>query len=649
MLPLRRLRAVFAAIWDQMVASDPGLLRLTMAARGTVSVFLVTVSAIAVGRLVGSPPVEFACGITLSMMAPFLSREPTWRQRLRTLVALSVPAAIATVATTVLHGQGPLGDLFFLVLVFLCFLLQARSPRGIGLGLVAVVVSYVGLYLELPPATLPVQLLALVLAVPVTAFACFVVVPLRPEATLRRTVRALQGRAAAVLRAVGEMAGDPAATRRLRRSLARLNEAALAADDQLSLLDPADSAGLRKHIMDLELAATRLTRIPLDRVSHRRQVARLALHQSRLRRNRWTPRHRQAGGPAGARTVLAIALADLNRAAAALGEAALVEDRRLPVMPPVAAPGPGPLAWRIALRVTLASALAMGGGMMVSPQRWFWAVMTTYVVFLGARSRGDTIFKGVERLAGTLLGLVGGVFIASLLAGDPVTEIAVLLAAVFGMYYLFQVSYTLGIFCVTMLLGLLYSLLGASLEPLLVLRLEETAIGAVAAMAVAALVLPVRTRDQVRTSGTAVLHALAEAVRASRRVLAGDDVASPVVAMRAVDRQIADLRVALLPLTAGRMLLRRSEAERQVPALLDSVQWARSLAAAATGPNPDAAGRATLIERRLDALAAGEHPAALPAAAIGASPVGTVLDGLDQATAALAERLAIGAMHGFRL
>ena len=76
-----------------------------------------------------------------------------------------------------------------------------------------------------------------------------------------------------------------------------------------------------------------------------------------------------------------------------------------------------------------------------------------------------------------MLGLVGGLTLASLLAGDTIVLLVALLAAVFGMYYFFIVSYTIGIFCVTVFLGLLYSLLGASLEPLLVLRLEETAIG----------------------------------------------------------------------------------------------------------------------------------------------------------------------------
>ena len=647
------LGQALAGVGDRMVASDPGLLRLGMALRGTSAVFLMTVAAIVLGRVFGTSPVDFAAGVTLSMMAPFLMREPTRRQRQRTLVLLVLPAAGAEVATTLLHGQGVLGDSFFLVLVFLCFLLQARSPLGIAIGLVAVVVSYVGLYLELPPTTLPLQMLSVLLAVPVTWFACFVLLPLRPAAVLRRTVQAVQGRASLVLRDAGGLAaGQPATVRRLRRSLARLNEAALAADDQLAVLDPAGSTPLRLRLMDLELAAARLAVAPLEAVAgqaSRRQAARLQANERRLRRGRWHRHHLRGPNTSAPRSTVAAALADIMQAASALGLAAAVPPA---VLATPAKPQPGPLAWRIALRVTLASGLAMAGGMAVSPQRWFWAVITVYVVFLNARSRGDTIYKGVQRLGGTLLGLVAGVSLAVLLAGHTVTMIVVLLGAVFGMYYFFLISYTVGIFCVTVFLGLLYSLLGASLEPLLVLRLEETAVGAAAAVLVAVCVLPARTRDQVQRSGAGVLTALAEAVGTCRDALAGKPDANPVPAMRAVDRQVADLRLALLPLLAGRFMMRRSALERPVPALLDCVHWARVLAVSATGPDPAAAAQADLIGRQLAALATGERPTAtLPVSAAQPpfAPVGEALDRLARSTAALTERLAIGALHGFQL
>ena len=610
-----------------------------------------TVVAVVLGRAFGASPVDFAAGVTLSMMAPFLTREPTRRQRERTLVLLALPAAAAEVATTLLHGSGMMGDSFFLVLVFLCFLLQARSPQGVGIGLVAVVVSYVGLYLELPPSTLPLQMLSVVLAVPVTWFACFVLLPLRPAATLRRTVQAVQGRASLVLRDAGGLAaGQPATVRRLRRSLARLNEAALAADDQLAMLDPAGSTPLRLRLMDLELAAARLAVAPLEAVAgqaSRRQAARLQANERRLRRGRWSRHHLRGPNTNAPRTAVAAALADIMRAASALGLAATVPPAiaAAPTKPP-----PGPFAWRIALRVTLASGLAMAGGMAVSPQRWFWAVITVYVVFLNARSRGDMIYKGVQRVGGTLLGLVAGVMLAVMLAGHAVLLTAMLLGAVFGMYYFFLVSYTVGIFCVTVFLGLLYSLLGASLEPLLVLRLEETAIGAAAAVLVAVCVLPARTRDQVQRSGAGVLTALAKAVGACRDALAGEAGADPLPAMRAVDRQVADLRLALLPLIAGRIMLRWTAPERAIPALLDCVHWVRVLVVSAAGPDPAAVAKAGAIEQRLAALAAGDRPSPSPPTRSPCfSPAQEALDRLDRSTAALTERLAIGALQGFQL
>jgi uncharacterized membrane protein YccC len=640
-------RSAALALWDRLVASDPGLLRLMMALRGTSAVFLMTLVAVFAGPRLGAPPLELASGVTFSLMAPFLMREPTLRQRQRTLLMLGMPAVAATVATTVLHGHGPLGDCFFIVLVFAAFLLQARSPYAVGQGLMAVVVSYVGLYLELPPSTLPMQILSIAAAIPVTAFACFVLFPIRPAATLRRMVQAVQSRAARVLQDAGDPHAGPAA---MRRSLAKLNEAALAADDQLALL-AAGSMGLRQHLMDLELAAARLA--AADCVGQtpalQRHANRLLVAGRRLRHSRWSARDRRGMGAPGASP--ASALTAITRAAAALGAAASLPP---PPIPPAVPAPPGPLAWRVALRVTLASAAAMAGGMAVSPNRWFWAVITVYVVSLNTRSRGDTIYKGVQRVAGTLLGLIAGVTLAALLQGAPVAQIAVLLAAVFGLYYLFLTSYTLGIFCVTVMLGLLYSLLGADMDQLLVLRLEETVIGATAAIVSAVFILPLRTRSQISQSGIAVLKALTAAVAACRLVLSGEappgTPAAPLLAMRAVDRQVADLRLALMPLTVGRFMLRRAPAERPAQALLDCVHWTRMLAAAATGPDPALAAQADAIERRLAALAAGDR--AVPEAGappLLASGAQAALAGLDRATAMLAERLAIGALHAFRL
>ena len=91
--------------------------------------------------------------------------------------------------------------------------------------------------------------------------------------------------------------------------------------------------------------------------------------------------------------------------------------------------------------------------------------------------------------------------------------------------------------------------------------------------------MPVRTRDQVGRSGTAVLRALAAAVSQASRMLAGDAAATPLLAMRAVDRQMADLRLAVLPLTVGTACgCAGPQAERPVQALFDCIYWTRMLA-----------------------------------------------------------------------
>jgi len=650
-------------IWDSIGAADPGLIRLMLAVRGTASVFLATVAALLAGHLWGLSLVECASGVTFSLMGPFLMREATARARRQTLFVLTLPAAGATVTTTVLHGYGPVGDSTFLAMVFVFYLLHPRSPRMVGIGLVAVVITYVGLYLELPPSTLPIQLLSIVAAVPVIAFASFVVVPLNAPATLRRMVQAVQLRAAHVLHSahdVVEAGGVPdLAVARLRHDLARLNEAALAADDQLALLAPAGREAVRAGLIDLELATARLVEVLRVEQTRPRHSVRLLLHERRMRRGRpynMTPDMLEPGTLRGR-------LVELGHAVHALGQAAqtIAPARDLP--PPAKVP-PGKLAWRLATRVTLAAALAMAGGMALSPQRWFWAVITVYVVFLTARTRGDAVYRGLQRLGGTVLGIVSGLGLGAALQGEPWPAAAALLLSVFGMYYWITVSYTIGIFCVTLMLSLLYGMLGAPLESLLLLRLEETAIGAAAAIFVAVFVLPTPTREQVIRSGRGVLAALVEAVRSCRLALSqpgsGEGGARPMQAMRLVDRQVADLRLALAPLNAGRLLVRRTALERPVPALLDCVHWTRVLAAASQGADAAAcraglAARAAAIEARLAALAgvpAGEAArmaAPIPQAAPADSEpeAAAALRRLDAAVALLAERLEIGALEGF--
>jgi uncharacterized membrane protein YccC len=650
-VPPRRARPFRAAmprwpaiLWSRLAAADPGLLRLLLAVRGTLSVALTATTLIVIAAATGRPITDFAFGVVLSMVGPFVMRDPLRRQREITLLMLLPPAAVAVVACALLHPHPPAGEIWFLTLVFLGALMQARHPRALPIGLIAVIMTYVGLYLRLPPATLPAQLASLLIAAAVVWTVCFVLLPLRPVATLQRAVRAVQRRAGGVLREAGE-AADPVP---LRRHLARLNEAALAAEDQLVLLDEPSRLDVRLHLFDLEQAVARLIALVSAGGVPDRHWDRLRLAAERLR---WGRTSRLRAPSARPSDPVQENLAALTRASAGLEDAAAraVSAAAVPVAaPPLPA---GPLAWHGAVQVTLASLVAMLGGMALSPQRWFWAVITVYVVFLNTRTRGDTIHKGSHRVAGTLLGLFGGLLIAVSIEGNHIAECAIMLAAVFGVYYFYAVSYSIAIFCVTVLLGMIYGMLGTPLEQLLLLRFEETAIGVLAAGLAAFFVWPVATRTQVRLSGHAVLRSLGDVVQSSVAAAAGGASLAPIEAVRRLDRQIGDLRLALAPLTAGRFIMRRARVDRPVTALLACAESARVLAAAAARHTPaeDLASlqrQAAGIQARIAALLAGE--AAPPATAeIAQGPAGEALRRLDLALSMLDERLKANVLDGF--
>jgi uncharacterized membrane protein YccC len=648
--PAASRRAAFS-ILRNLMSTDPGLLRLLLATRGTLSVLMAVLLLTFTAWITGRPATDFAFGAVLSMIGPFVMRDATRKQRQMTLLLLLPPAVVAATVASLAAERPPMGEIWFLALVFVCALLQNWHPRAIGIGLVSVVMTYIGLYLRLPPQSLPVQLASLGLGVAAVWLVCFVLFPLRPLATLRRAVRSVERLAGDILHEVAE----PGASGNWQPLLSRLNTAALAAEDQIELLEEPGRLDVRLHLFGLEQAIARLVALIATNDMPLRQSERLRLMGRRLRWGR-TGRRNLRLGPAT--HPLEAALRALSHASVELQEAA----SRAAVASPSGAATvlprrPGALRWRNATQVTLASFIAMLGGMAVSPQRWFWAVIAVYIVFLNTRTRGDAIQRGSGRLLGTLAGLFGGLAIAAMIAGNALASAAIMLVTVFCTYYFYAVSYTTAMFCVTILLGLLYGAIGAPLEPLLLLRLEETALGVGAAVLVASFVWPVPTRQQVRLSGEGVLRALADVIRATLTgaqpslLLPNSHTANlqAIEAVRRLDRQIVDLRLALQPLTAGRFILRRAHVERPVTALVACAEAARGLVALSGNDIDDPAAlqqAAARIEARIDGLIAGTSVWEANVE-IAASPAGAALQQLNLALDLLSERLDDNLLEAF--
>ncbi|MDF3301252.1 FUSC family protein [Streptomyces sp. K1PA1] len=238
---------------------------------------------------------------------------------------------------------------------------------------------------------------------------------------------------------------------------------------------------------------------------------------------------------------------------------------------------------RAAVQVAVGSALAIAGGEFLSSQRWYWAVLTCWIVFINTSSTGEILVKGYRRLLGTVLGVVAGIVLAGLVGHHTWTAMALVLLFVFAMFYTAPLSYTLMSFFVTAALGLLYTLLHTYSLSVLVLRIEETALGAACGVIAAALVLPVHTGRRTDELLVTVLDRLGDVAGAAVDQLSGAPPVDLLDRARDLDQALGDLRAATQPLTHPITPLRsrRSTAEYVVALLETCAYHARSLAATA--------------------------------------------------------------------
>jgi hypothetical protein len=520
--------------------SDPGLLRLHTALRSAIACFLTGLATIVLVATFHQPMTLVAYAVLFAMVAPLFLRDANRRAWFRSLFVIFVAASASFVVASALARWPVVADAGFLAVLFIGVLIQACGPRALGGAMMSVVAFYLGLYLHPSFEHVAGSLVLSIIGVGMVVFAGRVLVPTHPASTLRRALHTVGRRAAAVL--ADRTSTDAAA----RRHLLALNEAALAVEDQLSLfsmlsLPAADR--LRACLIDVEVAAARH--------AARGDADLLPALKRFLRASRSAVR---------ALNVKRRAL-DEPRKEAGFVEAMLASRAAF--------------SWLPACRATTAAFIAMLIGQSVSPERWFWAVMTTFVVFLGTRSRGDTIRKTTERVIGTVAGVIVSMAVVGALHGMPVLLVAVMIACVFGWAYFILTSYGQGVFFITVLVGLVYGELGFAIKPLIELRVEEVAVGCVVSIIVAIGMMPLRTSRHADDKVRAVLDALDDVLRAG----AGDDAASRApAAMRSLDRRWHELRLALRPLQTQQAFAWDSNVEQVSGSLFACVQAAREFA-----------------------------------------------------------------------
>lgn len=133
----------------------------------------------------------------------------------------------------------------------------------------------------------------------------------------------------------------------------------------------------------------------------------------------------------------------------------------------------------------------------------YWLALTALIVT--ANSFGETAAKSLERIIGTILGLLAGTLLWMAVVRVPAVALAVVIGCVFALFYERTARYRTVLFWLSLLLSLLFHLADAP-DTFYLARLADTLIGTAIAVVVTVVLLPVRTGDEVREQMATLLE-----------------------------------------------------------------------------------------------------------------------------------------------
>ncbi len=519
-------------------------------------------------------------GAIVGMITAMAVADSTAKGQLASMLFVPFPMVAALALGISIGGHRVVALISLVVVLTVGTYCRRFGPRGLMAGMLLFMGDFFGFFLHGAVTLSDLGWLTAELCVGlVVAIAVrFVFFYPRPTRALARTQRSYEARARKVAAEALDLLDHPdhgeAQVRRLHHQLVRLNEAALMIDAQLG--DPgavADgSSGERAHqrLFDVELALTNVARFAqamghLEVPADQRQQARLALAALVGRDTAAAKDHavcvinliRVAGadtGPAGDDGVATVVphrfagsvidLADAIAAWTTLGDAANDEGRVFESSVMLFAgwlPGSAGVSataslesgrhrgervalapyTRTAIQMGVAVGAAIALGDVLSGRRFYWAVIAAFITFMGANNSGEQARKAIFRVLGTVVGIGVGSLVVQAVGHNPTWSIAIILVSLFLGFYLMRINYAFMVIGVTVMVSQLYVQLGEFSNSLLLLRLEETALGAAVAIAVVTVVLPLRTRRVLRVAMRDHLQATSTLVDHATTILVG--------------------------------------------------------------------------------------------------------------------------------
>jgi uncharacterized membrane protein YccC len=561
---------IWSDLVDLLFPPDPGALRLLAALRATLAAVLAFVAVIVLSQFIDIPPSDRILAFAVALFIAANVRDPTPRARLTTIAIAPFVSFASTVVATFLLPWPFVAAAIVPPLMFAIVYAATQGPRYASLGVVGLIVYFIGLVARQPPETLPMRFVVLLIAAATVVLIRGVLMRERPQAELDRLRRAIHASVDRVLHQIASAVDTGAwtdATRgALRRDVSRLGEAVMLAQARVAALGPQvpEQGSHWLHLLTIELATERVARASLQDLGGASD--RVELHALLRAVNDGTTPVRQSKAP------LAISLALLARV---MREVPSTDTPQAAAAPAPATSMPG---LRSAFQTAIAAALAITSGAIVSPARWYWAAFAAYVMFQGTRSRGESIAKGIQFMVGTVAGVAIGALLATLLSGHDLLTLAMIIVAVFLAFQANLAAYGVMVFWITIILGLTFGMFGYFAPEFLLLRLQETAAGAICGALVASFVLVRREYAATYDATIAFLRALGESVDSAARVLL-DHASEPrlTALILAAEQRFRDLSAVAQSEQSSHPVSRDENLRRRVLVLEACEAWEREL------------------------------------------------------------------------
>lgn len=608
---------------DWLAANDPAFSRLRQGSRVTLTIAISFAILFVIHLvIVPLPTVAYALGILLSIQGGLTVKDTLPSQQLVTRLLGCVASVAVVSVAALLVGHRYLTDLAFLAIIFAAGWGRAIGVRWNAVGMFAFMSYFMGAYFQPSIGEMPLVALGTIVSAFVAHFVRTLLLPDDWRRDLLRALESVRGRVNQILIELAADVTDGRLSDSERKALAqseeRLKEAVLMAEsfvpsrtDEAAGVDT-PNAEVAMRLFDVHLAAESVIVLSQESLPSFALVHAVIDHDAALLR-RETDGYEMLEDKDKVETIRAVlwlreardGLDDLIQRGRGTGFRALepsLSAAKPTRLPKLSLHDP---ATRSALQITLATSIAMVLGLMLSRERWFWAVLTAFLVFNNTTSRGDTALRALQRSIGTVLGIAFGMLLAVLVAGHTAVAITLSVASIFLAFYFLQVSYGTMTFFITITLCLVYGMTGALTLDVLELRIGETIIGALTGTLVAFFVFPARTRGVLDSA----LLKWFDALRSLLNAAFGNGPGLEIIELsQKLDAAYRDVATAARPLGSSWYIVSRAGHIRQTLAIfMACTYWARVFAKNVAFSRDDQSGeiRKNLEEnlKRLDAIA----------------------------------------------